>query len=218
MEDQANNVANRDGQSVVSGRRPGRPKGLPRPAGSGRKKGTPNRATRDLREAAQKYTAQALKELAGMLSDPDPKVKLGAIREILDRGHGKPISPSEITGKDGSPLIPDQDDSTIARGRRIAFALELASRAGDEASRELLDKYKERAAARAGCDAEQPATWHAPAAPPGPPPVAAEPERDEAAIAKAQADMEITRKTDAIIAQSRSRMGGPRVVQFRPKQ
>lgn len=56
----------------------------------GRQKGTPNKATADIREAAQVYTAEALKVLATVMRDSDSDAaKVAAVREILDRGHGK---------------------------------------------------------------------------------------------------------------------------------
>lgn len=72
------------------GRR-GRPKGLPKPPGSGRKPGTPNRITREVREAAQKHTVKALTTLARLTKHEDPKIALAAAVELLNRGHGKPM-------------------------------------------------------------------------------------------------------------------------------
>jgi hypothetical protein len=56
----------------------------------GRKKGTLNKVTADVREVAQRYTLEALEALVGVLRDSDsPAAKVAAAREILDRGHGK---------------------------------------------------------------------------------------------------------------------------------
>lgn len=91
---------------AVTRRRPGRPKGLPKPEGSGRKPGTPNKVGKEARDLASKYTAKAFRRLATMLDSKDEKVAAIAVREILDRAYGKPVSPSEISGPGGTPLVP----------------------------------------------------------------------------------------------------------------
>lgn len=121
---QSDNIA-ADTASVRRG--PGRPRGLPKPPGSGRQKGTPNRVTRDIRAAAAKHGPKALQALVKLLDDPDPKVKATAAREILDRAYGRPVTPTEITGADGAPLNPVPDVDDIALAQMIAF---LAARAG----------------------------------------------------------------------------------------
>jgi len=56
----------------------------------GRQKGTPNKATADVKQAAQQYTAEAIEALATIMRDSDSDAaKVAAIKEILDRGHGK---------------------------------------------------------------------------------------------------------------------------------
>lgn len=105
-------------------RRPGRPKGLPKPPGSGRQKGTPNKVGRDARELADKYTPQAFATLGKLLANPDPKVQAIAAQQILDRRFGKPVSPQEISGPDGTPLHPpaeQMDDREL--GYLVAFML-----------------------------------------------------------------------------------------------
>lgn len=69
----------------------------------GRKKGTPNKATADLKAAARVYTAEALKTLASVMrASESDAARVGAAKELLDRGHGKAAQP--ITGEDGGPL------------------------------------------------------------------------------------------------------------------
>ncbi len=64
--------------------------------GAGRKHGSPNKVTADLKAAAQVYTTEALENLVTLMrSAENEHVKLGAIKEILDRGHGK--SPQAVT-------------------------------------------------------------------------------------------------------------------------
>lgn len=122
MDEPANNLANeRPVQGVRTGRR-GRPKGLPKPPGSGRTLGVPNRITRDIRATAAKHSTKAIATLVKLLADKDPKVQAIAAREILDRAHGKPMSPQEITGKDGAPLHPETDMSNRELARRLVFS------------------------------------------------------------------------------------------------
>lgn len=62
----------------------------------GRKPGIPNKATRDIKALAQVYSEQAVQELAklagvvagqpGAESEP---ARIAALKELLDRGHGK---------------------------------------------------------------------------------------------------------------------------------
>jgi hypothetical protein len=56
----------------------------------GRRKGTPNKATADVMAVASVYTEEAIQALAQIMRDSDSDAaKVAAIREILDRGHGK---------------------------------------------------------------------------------------------------------------------------------
>lgn len=56
----------------------------------GRVAGTPNKATADVKAAAQQYTSEAVEALAAIMRDSDSDAaKVAAIKEILDRGHGK---------------------------------------------------------------------------------------------------------------------------------
>lgn len=142
MDDEDNIEANKSSDLKPLARRRGPPKGTPRPTGAGRRKGTPNRTTRDVRAAAQKHTTKALKTLVQLLSDKDSRVQATAAREILDRAHGKPMTPSEITGKDGTPLngnYPltfENRSQEIDVARRIAFALTKGTRAMQDTIRD----------------------------------------------------------------------------------
>lgn len=61
--------------------------------GAGRPKGALNKATLDVREAAQSFTEEALSTLAGIMrSEAQPAAaRVSAAKEILDRGHGKSL-------------------------------------------------------------------------------------------------------------------------------
>jgi hypothetical protein len=72
----------------IGGSKPGERRG-------GRQKGTPNKVTAELRLIAADYGPAAVKELVAIGLDPETKSKsdgtrIAAIRELLDRGYGKP--------------------------------------------------------------------------------------------------------------------------------
>lgn len=57
----------------------------------GRIKGTPNRATVEVKVAAQVYTQEAVETLAKIMRDSaSDQAKVAAVKELLDRAHGKP--------------------------------------------------------------------------------------------------------------------------------
>jgi hypothetical protein len=70
-------------------RKRGAPKGHPKHGG--RKKGTPNKATADVKAIAQLYTKEAIELLAGIMRDKNAfaTARVSAAKELLDRGHGK---------------------------------------------------------------------------------------------------------------------------------
>lgn len=70
----------------------------------GRKKGVPNKGTRDLKAAFQKHDAALIKALVALTKSEDENVRLKAIQACLDRGWGKPPQSVEVGGKDGSPV------------------------------------------------------------------------------------------------------------------
>lgn len=108
---------------------------MPRPPGAGRKKGTPNKVTRTIREAAAKHGPKALRHLVELMDSPDLRIRLAASREILDRAYGRPVTPAELTGKDGEPLHLDaraRNMSNLERAQRLAFILASGVKARDE--------------------------------------------------------------------------------------
>src|SRR5262245_28999393 len=75
-----------------------------RRVGSGRKRGSPNKVAKDIREALAPYSPAAQSKLVELLGSDDDKVALAAAREILDRVHGKPTPIIEATDKDGGKI------------------------------------------------------------------------------------------------------------------
>jgi hypothetical protein len=71
----------------------------------GRKSGTPNKATQEIRALAQAHAPDAIEELARLaLRAESETARVAAIRELLDRGYGKAAQP--VTGDDGEgPLV-----------------------------------------------------------------------------------------------------------------
>jgi len=71
----------------------------------GRQKGTPNKATASIRDAAREYTGEALQTLVGVMRDDDAPhaAKVSAANSVLDRGYGK--ASTVISGdEDGGPV------------------------------------------------------------------------------------------------------------------
>jgi hypothetical protein len=78
------------------GSRPGERRG-------GRKAGTPNKATSDVRAYAGKYTKEAIEGLVQLArSAESEQARVASWREVLDRGCGKPAQ--AVTGPDGEAL------------------------------------------------------------------------------------------------------------------
>jgi len=68
----------------------------------GRKKGTLNKVTRDVKALAQKHTPEALKTLAKiMASSESDAARVSAAKELLDRAHGKAPQPQTGEGGEG---------------------------------------------------------------------------------------------------------------------
>lgn len=57
----------------------------------GRKKGTPNKATADVKALAGKYGPAAIEQLAKLMKDSESDAaKVAAANSLLDRAYGKP--------------------------------------------------------------------------------------------------------------------------------
>ena len=72
----------------------------------GRKKGTPNKATAEVRELAGEYTEDALKTLVQIMNDNKAAAaaRIAAAKAVLDRGHGKPAQAVEPASEDDGPM------------------------------------------------------------------------------------------------------------------
>lgn len=82
----------------------------------GRKKGTPNKATADIKALAQQYGPEAIHKLVNILQTSDSdQACIAAVKELLDRGYGKAMQGVELTGKDGQPVEFKQIERVIVR-------------------------------------------------------------------------------------------------------
>lgn len=70
----------------------------------GRAKGTPNKATAEVKAYAQQFTKEAIDGLVAIARNPAyaEMARVIAWDKVLDRAIGKPAQ--EITGADGAPL------------------------------------------------------------------------------------------------------------------
>lgn len=81
------------------GSRPGERRG-------GRRKGTPNKATADVRALAQRYAPAAVKELGRLSVEAESEqARVAAIREILDRAYGKSTQAVQHSGPNNGPIL-----------------------------------------------------------------------------------------------------------------
>jgi len=82
-----------------------KPKHGGRRPGSGRKKGTPNKATIDLKGKAGEYSEEALQVFVEVMRDNEAPaaVRLQAADKLLDRSHGRPTASVEIQNQGIDP-------------------------------------------------------------------------------------------------------------------
>ncbi len=71
----------------------------------GRRRGTPNKATGEIKVALQRHGTELVQALLKLTQSADERVRLGAITAALDRGWGKPAQAIEIKGDPDSPVI-----------------------------------------------------------------------------------------------------------------
>lgn len=102
------------------------PRGGKRP-GAGRPKNAPNKATRDIKATAACYTVEAVHELAKLagLTPGSPgaeseQARVSAIKELLDRGHGRPQHSVDVSFAEASLRhLTDQELEIIAKGGQL---------------------------------------------------------------------------------------------------
>ena len=71
----------------------------------GRQKGTPNKATADIKALAREFTPKAMQRLVQIIEESDSDAAVvSAIKEVFDRGYGKAKQPL-IGGDDDDPAM-----------------------------------------------------------------------------------------------------------------
>jgi hypothetical protein len=73
-----------------------------KPQNSGRKKGTLNKATVDLKAIARTMEPEATKRLGQLLRSENEAVALGAVKEVYDRAFGK--ATQVVSGENGGAI------------------------------------------------------------------------------------------------------------------
>ena len=81
----------------------------------GRKKGTINKVSFEIRKACQDEGARLFKRMLKLTNSKDDRVALAAIRELWDRGYGKPIQSMTVIRRDDATELSDQELENIAR-------------------------------------------------------------------------------------------------------
>jgi hypothetical protein len=72
----------------------------------GRARGTPNKATADIKALAAVHAPAAMKELARLAVQAQSEAaRVAAIKELLDRGYGKARQPVDHGGADGGAIV-----------------------------------------------------------------------------------------------------------------
>ncbi len=71
----------------------------------GRRRGTPNKATGEIKVALQLHGEELIDALLALTRSDDERVRLGAITAALDRGWGKPAQAVQIGSDPDSPVI-----------------------------------------------------------------------------------------------------------------
>jgi hypothetical protein len=82
------------------------------PKTGGRKAGTPNKIPREIKDLARVYTPDGIEQLAvmaglveGKPASENDAARISAIKELLDRGHGRSPQPVAHAGEGGEGPI-----------------------------------------------------------------------------------------------------------------
>ncbi len=84
----------------------------------GRQKGTPNKATADIKAALRMHGDKLVKALLKLTESKDERVRLGAIQTAMDRGFGKAVQHIETE-------LSVYDSLSLAEQQALLAALEM---------------------------------------------------------------------------------------------
>lgn len=71
----------------------------------GRKKGSPNKATAEIKALAQVHGPAAIEGIVALMSCDKPEIRLAAFKELLDRGYGRPAQATVVSGDPNAPVV-----------------------------------------------------------------------------------------------------------------
>jgi len=83
----------------------------------------------ELKALAREFTAEAIERIAFWMRSEEARASLSAAMALLDRGYGKPMQATEVSGPGGAPLT-NTVDMEVARS--VAFLLVQAADAAKE--------------------------------------------------------------------------------------
>jgi hypothetical protein len=97
----------------------------------GRRAGTPNKATRELKDLARPYAPTAIKELARLaVRAESEQARVSAIKELFDRGFGKATQAVQHSGTVGTYDLTRATDDDLAELETVLARLAIAN--GDQ--------------------------------------------------------------------------------------
>ncbi len=89
------------------------PKGQPRPAGAGRKKGTPNKQTVEVRAAIARFAESTVEDFARWVAEIEDPAKRCDIYLKAIEYHIPKLARSEVVGDGGGPIRVTVADPTL---------------------------------------------------------------------------------------------------------
>ena len=96
------------------------PSGGKRP-GAGRKKGVPNKATAEIKALARESAPAAVKELVRLSTGAENETtRVAAIKELLDRGYGKPQAGVDLNVSGEMSLVEVLEAAAMLEDERAA--------------------------------------------------------------------------------------------------
>ena len=108
-----------------------RAKGSEKTAGSGRVKGTPNKATADIKALLRVHGEMFVEELVKLCTHTDPNIRHKALKLAFDRGYGQAVQHIEAEINVYEDLSFDEREAMLSTVRALIADIE-ADREGPE--------------------------------------------------------------------------------------